>query len=447
MKLDFISRVSRRLNVRGLLVASLLLPMHIGCRSEYPPDSTDPGLAPVASGQSPVVAEATPPEEKEPIVYELNANGLIAAALSQEQLEQGWVRLFDGQSLAGWFVVGDADWQVSDGNIRVSGGERSYLCTNFMLADYELSVDFRSDPNTNSGVFLRTKPEPDDVASECLELNIAPPDNPFPTASFVQRQRVEPLALGDFDPTQWHTFRVRLVGEQVSVFLDGKPILELVDKTSSRRGHISLQHNSGPVEFRNILLRPVQIQTLPTDEGWESAWSVSEKQVGQLKVEGGPQGLHLVGGLGQVQSNQDFGDFVLQAQYTLARPDVNSGIFFRCVRDAMLDGYECQINHAIQDGDPLRPVDAGAGAIFRRASARIVIGDGSQRTYLTLLASGPQMMTWVNGVQVAEFVDTRPTDDNPRNGLRTAPGPIALQGHDPQTDVVFHKLQISESRP
>ena len=79
--------------------------------------------------------------------------------------------------------------------------------------------------------------------------------------------------------------------------------------------------------------------------------------------------------------------------------------------------------------------------------ARIVVGDGTQPTYLTLLASGQQMVTWVNGVQVADFFDTREPDENPRKGLRTDAGPIALQGHDATTEVTFHSLQITEIKP
>ena len=137
---------------------------------------------------------------------------------------------------------------------------------------------------------------------------------------------------------------------------------------------------------------------------------------------------------------------MLQTSYTLARPEVNSGIFFRCVADSMLDGYECQINHAVLNNDPLTPADAGAGAIFRRQPARIVVGDGLQPTYLTLLASGLQMVTWVNGLMTADYHDDRPADPNPRRGSRLQPGTIALQGHDPTTDLVIHRLQITELR-
>lgn len=398
------------------------------------------------------LAEGDPANE-EPIgpleTYEVVPDDLLAAALPSEELEEGWIRLFDGQSLFGWFVVGKADWRIEDGILRVTRGERSYLCTSFQLADYELEVEFRADKRTNSGVFLRAVPSPENVADDCLELNIAPPDNPFPTGSFVQRQQLsaEDLAAAldaEFDPTEWHTYSVRLEGSSVQVSLDGKQIMELDDFRSSPTGHISLQHNEGRVEFRNIKLKPLASRPLKLDSDWETDWTKSEKEGASLAVTPEDDGLKLVGGLGQLQSNADFGNFVLQASYTLAKPEVNSGIFFRCIRDNMLDGYECQVNHATLDDDPLRPGDAGAGAIFRRQPARIVMGDGTQQSYVTILANGPQFVTWVNGVQVADFYDSRPPDENPRRGLRTDPGPISIQGHDPETEVVFHSMRIRE---
>jgi hypothetical protein len=378
--------------------------------------------------------------------YEIQAEKLLAAALPTEMLEQGWVRLFDGQTLAGWNIVGQADWSCRDGILRVTRGDKSFLYTSFEMADCELQIDFRAGADTNSGIFLRTMPEPGDVSLDCLEVNIAPSDNPFPTGSVVQRQRVEPDQLGKFDPTVWHTYLIRLDGENVTIQLDGKKILEMVDDSSSRRGHISLQHNEGVVEFRNILMRPITSTALRLDDGWQQDWIVAEKEAGSMKVQPSEKGLHIHGGLGKVQSKQSYGDFLLHAVYSLASPEVNSGIFFRCIEDNMLDGYECQVNHAMASGDPLSPADAGAGAIFRRKPARIVVGSGTQPTHLTLLASGKQMVTWVNGLLVTEFYDDRPPDDNPRKGSRIEPGPIALQGHDPTTDATFHQLKITQLR-
>ena len=431
----------------GTSLAAILMISLSGCddrKKTLAPDSaaeTSP-----AKGQDAVPAEEPPIGE--PAEFEVDAKGLLAATLDEATLKEGWINLFDGQSLFGWSIVGKANWRVEEGAIKVDRGEKSFLCTNLKLADCELSIDFRAEAETNSGVFLRTQPSPEDVTMDCIELNIAPPANPFPTGSLVQRLKLEPAELdkqlGKFDPAQWHTYRIRMNGDKIAIGLDGKKILEYVDDSGLRDGHISLQHNEGRVEFKNVRLRPLDGATsMKLDASWEKDWDKSAKEGAEFIAEVSETGLKVTGGLGQLQSKSDWGDFILQATYQLAKPEVNSGIFFRCVRDSMLDGYECQLNHAIANDDPLQPADGGAGGIFRRAPARVVVGDGAKPTYVTLIAHGPHLMTWVNGVQVVDFVDTRPADENPRKGLRTSPGPISLQGHDPTTEAIFKSIRIS----
>jgi hypothetical protein len=435
---------------------ALLCAVSLGCTQPKSTENTaetgEPTTPAQISSESPIASSdeiSAAPASTSPVaplgVLEIKAEDLLKAQLAPELLSEGWVRLFDGQSLQGWFISGQANWSIADGILQVDQGEKSFLCTNFQIPDYELQVEFRCDAQTNSGIFLRTtpQPQPDDVAIDCLELNIAPPDNPFPTGSFVQRKKLEPSELGSFDPTAWHTFHVRLSGNQVTVKLDDREVMHMEDIQSSPTGYISLQHNEGHVEFRNILMRPVDSTALKLGENWQDDWTASEKEAGTFQTIATSDGMQLKGGLGQLQSKQEYGDFILQAKYTLAAPEVNSGIFFRCITDAILDGYECQVNHATINGDPLMPADAGAGAIFRRQPARIVVGDGTTPTYLTLLANGPQMVTWVNGIPVVDFVDQREPDENPRRGLRITPGPIALQGHDATTEVTFHELSIT----
>ena len=101
--------------------------------------------------------------------------------LSAAELADGWISLFDGQTLFGWKASSQADWRVEDGVIVVSSGEKGLLYTTTQFGSYVLCVDFRSEPGTNSGIFLHTPPQPLDPSADCYELNIAEADNPFPT--------------------------------------------------------------------------------------------------------------------------------------------------------------------------------------------------------------------------------------------------------------------------
>jgi hypothetical protein len=172
-----------------------------------------------------------------------------------QELVDDWKRLFDGESLSGWQAVGEARWQIVDGTIRTAGDKPGFLMTDAEYGDFELQVEFKAPAGTNSGVFLRSVVEPTDPTKDCVELNIAPPDNPFPTGSLVGRRKTVRRAAEMATPDDWHTLFVEFDGHGCEVAVDGKYVLKYVGPASPRRGHIGLQSNSGEVAFRNIRLR------------------------------------------------------------------------------------------------------------------------------------------------------------------------------------------------
>src|SRR6266480_883060 len=179
--------------------------------------------------------------------------------LSDAELADGWIALFDGETLFGWKAHSKADWQVKDGAISVLAGERGLLCTTVEFDNYVLKADFRAAKNTNSGIFLRTAPVvgTNDITTKCYELNIAPPENPFPTGSFVGRLKGKsvPERAGE-----WQSYEVTLDGAKATVKLNGETVLEYTDPAPVGRGYIGLQLNEGQVEFKNIRLKPLGIQ-------------------------------------------------------------------------------------------------------------------------------------------------------------------------------------------
>src|SRR6476660_8010485 len=87
------------------------------------------------------------------------SNSAVAAEpqlLPQKLLDEGWLSLFDGETLFGWQPTGDAKWEVVDGEIRTKGDKPGFLMTTLDWTNYELHVEFKADPKTNSGLFLRT---------------------------------------------------------------------------------------------------------------------------------------------------------------------------------------------------------------------------------------------------------------------------------------------------
>ena len=398
--------------------------------------ASDATAAAVATSPQTPGRTSTPAEP--PAEMELAAAQLLAQRLPPEQARQGWIRLFDGQTLFGWEIASDANWRVEEGAIVVDSGEAGLLCTSTEWHDYELTLEFLADPDTNSGVFLRTPLRPSDPASDCLEVNIAPDDNPFPTASVVSRVRAQDLPPQEFD--RWRRLTMRIEGDRLTVTLDGEPACEVVDEGGLVGGRIGLQLNSGKVAFRDVRLRPIGHDSLLDEE--LSAWKRYPEMDGSFAVtdEGG---LHVRGGKTQLESLRQYDDFTLLAEYEMIHPETNSGIFFRSIPGDEMMGYECQVNDEMIDGDPLRPADAGTGGIFRRQDARIVAAFVDRPNTVLLATRGPHFAAWVNGIQVSDVTDDREPDENPRRGKRLEAGTLMIQGHDAETDIVYHRLRIA----
>lgn len=359
--------------------------------------------------------------------------------LTEQEQAEGWLLLFDGETMFGWKPVGKVNWAIKDGVISASEGEVSLLRTTTQFSDYLLTVDFRAGTKTNSGVFLRTSPNPAVVERDCYELNIAPQDNPFPTGSFVGRKKLE----GAPNDGAWHHYEVSMNKGNITVKLDGEEVLAYDDPNPLGKGYIGLQHNSGKIEFKNVKLKPLGMKSLfnGTDlSGWKSypdlAGVFNVADDGTLAVKNGP---------GPLESEQSFDDFVLQLDCKSNGEALNSGIFFRCIPGQVkMNGYESQIQNGFKDGDRTKPVDCGTGGIFRRVNARRVVSDDFKWFRKTVIADGPHISVWVNGFQVTDWTDNRKPHENPRKGLRKQAGTLMIQAHDPTTDLAFRRIEIHE---
>jgi hypothetical protein len=417
----------------------------VGCKRETTVTVEDTATSPVAA-ESPNSGDANiggvPLAVAE---LELDATAMQSMALSSDEATQGWVRLFDGHTLFGWEMVGTANWRVADQTLRVDQGEKSLLCTTLPWKDFEFRCEFRAGAQTNSGIFLRTPIAPEDPARDCYELNIAPPENPFPTGSLVARRKFEPADLGALAVDSWHAYRVRVAGDQVTIWLNDRELYSYTDPMPLTAGRIALQHNEGEVAFRNVLARPLGLQPLFPTERTPGAELTNWVQYPDMpgSIDWDSEGnLHVRGGKKQLESKGRFADFALVAQVKTNGPQQNSGIFFRCIPGEEMNGYECQINNDARDGNPLFPADCGTGGFFRRQDARLLMAKTDEWFTLLLITAGPKMAAYVNGIQVSDWQDTRPADPNPRRGSRLEAGSLMLQGHDQTTDVLFKSIEI-----
>jgi len=418
-----------------------------GCGAETP--EAGPAVSSVATtvanneaASRETKSAARPKTTKGPEALPLNGDPMLL--LSEDEIRDGWIQLFDGQTFAGWTPNNDVDWHITDdGLIEASQGDPGLLLTNVPFADFELRCDYWVAKDGNSGIFLRCVPDPTNPTKDCYEFNIFDSRDKFGTGSLVGRTEPTAKSLGE---EKWRTAVVKVEGNHFTASLDGAPVLDFKDESKNllTSGRIGLQKNAGLVKFRNVFVKPLGTKSIFNTKdlaGWHSvAGSKSEFTVTDeaISVSNGP---------GFLESDEAWSDFALQFEAKTNGDGLNSGVFFRLIpgtKEAPSHGYELQIENVFANDDRTQPKDnAGTGAIFRRTKSRWVVPNDHEWFNMTLIAHGPRFAVWVNGFQVTDWEDTRTGDPNPRRGSKVEAGPISLQGHDPTTDLSFRNLRVA----
>ena len=189
-----------------------------------------------------------------------NYNSAEEASLSKEAL---------AEKQALWTADKEAHWTVdaAKGEI-VSDGKGVHLATAKDYGDFEIYVDWLMvNHNGDSGVYLRGYPQVQvwDPENPREERNGAAkgsgalwndnPDNPGRW----------PLVKADNPVGQWNTFRIKMIGSKVWVWLNGKATVDgqVLDNYFDRtqpvlpRGPIELQTHGSEIRFRNIYVREI----------------------------------------------------------------------------------------------------------------------------------------------------------------------------------------------
>jgi hypothetical protein len=226
-----------------------------------------------------------------------------------------------------------------------------------------------------------------------------------------------------------------------------------VSATEGKPLSIGSTEGSGPIRIgvgvaiKSLAIRPLDLKPLFNGRDM-SGWKTIErsgpiqKASAFWRAENGV--LRAVGGPGAIEHDGPvYGDFVLQIDVRSRAVHSNGGVFFRSVPGQFMNGYEAQLHNKCLDNDPGKPSRYCTGGIDDRQDARRLVSRDFETFRMTVIATGPHISTWVNGYQVADWIDERQPHENPRQGQRIAAGAIQLQAHDPATDYEVRQLLIA----
>jgi hypothetical protein len=340
--------------------------------------------------------------------------------LSPQEIAKGWILLFDGETNFGWKI--DGETRVADGVWTLGGTKATKADLTSEFGNWELSLEY-----TGSGQMVLDNGQGINVSAGLGDV--------AQWTRLAMEVRFEPKV------------QLSIIGRDLigvaTAFAKGKAIFDATAAYNSE--HLILRFDvaaGDKLALRNIKLKPVGLKSIFNGKdlsGWKvipghkSKFSVNEK--GELTIKDGN---------GDIQTEGQWDDFVLQLEVLSHGKHLNSGVFFRCLPGQFWSGYEAQIRNQWQGDDRTKAVDYGTGGIYNRQPARKVVSNDHEWFTMTVVAQGKHIATWVNGYQVTDFTDQRPLSTNARKGCKLDKGPISLQGHDPTTSLSFRNIRIAE---
>jgi hypothetical protein len=211
--------------------------------------------------------------------------------------------LFNGRDLKGWSIVGQnndpaaqASWLVRGGLLTTTGAPSGYIRTEQAFKDYRLRVEWRWVSPTpaldaegkgrarNSGVLLHQQGE-DKVWPRCLEAQLqeknagdfiamdgvvfkellearekaaaaAGTDETARQRAMGGRRVARSYESSENPPGEWNTYEIVCRGDTVSLTVNGV-LQNTATGLTATEGRICLQSEGAPIEFRNVLLTPL----------------------------------------------------------------------------------------------------------------------------------------------------------------------------------------------
>jgi hypothetical protein len=204
---------------------------------------------------------------------------------------KGFVALFNGKDLSGWRGMGHSNpakyralsdkdrkakdaagakdianhWRVEKGEL-VNDGHGVYLTTAKDYGDFELLLDYKTVARADSGIYLRGTPQVQiwDTTKKGGKWRIGA-DKGSGGLYNNRKAGKNPLVHADKPFGEWNSFKIKMVGANVTVHFNDKLVVDNVplenfwnrDKPVYSEGPIQLQTHGGEIRFRDVFLKEI----------------------------------------------------------------------------------------------------------------------------------------------------------------------------------------------
>jgi len=414
---------------------------------------------------------------------------MVKKYLESMSEDEGFVSMFNGKDLTGWQglvenpvarskmkrtelerkqaeanVMVPANWSVKDGYILFNG-KGNNLCSIKDYGDFELLVDWRISKEGDSGIYLRGSPQVQiwDTSRTQVGAQVG-------SGGLYNNQinPSKPLLVADNPVGDWNSFRILMIGEKVSVWLNGQLVVDNVTMENYwdrkipifPKGPIELQAHGTDLAFRDIYVREINdddynLTPEEKSDGFVSLFNGRnlDNWVGNKQSYVVEDGMIVIkpddGSGGNLYTKDEYSDFIFRFEFQLT-PGANNGLGIR----APLEGDAAYVGMELQILDDTAPVYANLqpyqyhGSVYGVIPARRgFLKPVGEWNYEEVYVKGTRIRITLNGTDIvdgdiSEARDNGTMDHNNHPGLKNQTGHIGFLGHG--SVVRFKNIRIKD---
>lgn len=404
----------------------------------------------------------------------------------------GFVSMFNGKNLDGWqgMIEGGnplkieklsekeraqkqeeankvmlENWSVKDGKI-VFSGHGGNLVSAKTYKDFEMIVDWLITKKGDSGIYLRGTPQVQIWDTSRVEVGAQVGSGGLYNNN---RDNVRnPLKVADNPIDEWNTFHIKMIGENVTVYLNGELVVDNVrmDNYWNREipifeeGTIELQAHGNELAFRDVYVREINTDHIGLTQeeiedgfvslfngqnldGWQGNKTDYYAQNGELVVN--PKR----GGHGNLFTGKEYSDFIYRFEFKLT-PGANNGLGIR----TPLKGDAAYVGMELQILDNSAPIYANLkeyqyhgsvyGTIAAKRGFQKPVGEWNVQE---VVVKGTKIKITLNGEvildgDIAYARDNGTKDGKNHPGLKRDKGFIGFLGHG--SELYFRNIRIKD---
>jgi HEAT repeat protein len=411
--------------------------------------------------------------------------------LDKMSKEKGFVSMFNGKNLDGWqgmLLNGNPikiaelsekeraeeqekankkmleNWSVKDNTI-VFSGKGANLCSAKEYGDFEMIVDWRITKEGDSGIYLRGTPQVQVWDTSRVEVGAQ-----VGSGGLYNNKKYEskPLKVADNPVGEWNTFRITMIGANVTVYLNGELVVDNIplenfwDRSLPifEKGTIELQAHGTDLAFRDIYVKEINTDEIGLTEeekaegfvslfngtnldGWQGNTTDYFAQDAELVVQPSR------GGHGNLFTEKEYSDFIFRFEFQLT-PGANNGLGIR----APLEGDAAYMGMELQILDNSAPIYANLkeyqyhgsvyGTIAAKRGFQKPVGEWNQQE---VIVKGTRITVTLNGTvildgDIAEASKNGTRDGRNHPGLKRDKGYIGFLGHG--SELKFRNIRIKD---